>query len=251
MRVLSLLALSGRNPSYIHVYISCRLKAIRANIEDLESRHVEDTANEYNFKVFELEKSASAALERLDSLKDENPQSPTLEEAKESYRRASSDALESKSVGNSAKSDLNTLKRLRKDERQLLSSIFAADEEWKRQPEVSGLYDSIHQLQGSLAQAQQVVANIKSASRLLEIASGNLSEGAMASAQERMKSAVELFPELKRAMGGELTPGVIGTAHQMVVQALTQAEQERIQQQFELNETSSALLDIQRRLVLG
>ena len=142
--------------------------------------------------------------------------------------------------------------RLRKDERQLLSSIFSCDEEWKRQPEIAPLYASINELQQSLMQHQQAVANIKSAARLLEIASGSLSEGHEESAQVRMRSAVELFPQLQGVVGsGSLTCEMIRQAHQAVTDELAAAEQARMQEEFKLNEQNQILLGIQRNLVLG
>ena len=212
---------------------TCRLLAIRSDIESLEAKHVEEVANELNFKVHELAANERGALERLNSLKDEDPNSPGVHAAKENYRRASSDAIESKQTNNSAKNDLNILTRLRKDERQLLNAIFSCDEEWKSQPEIAPLYESIRALQTSVMQHQQVVANIKSAARLLEIAHGSLSEGQEASAQARLRSAVELFPQLQSAIGsGPLTSQVVGHAHQTVVEALTAAEQLRMQEEF-------------------
>lgn len=160
--------------------------------------------------------------------------------------------MEGKTVGNSAKNDLNVLTRLRKDERQLLSSIFSCDEEWKRQPEIAPLYSSINSLQTSLMQHQQVVANIKSAARLLEIANGSLSEGHEEAAQARVRSAVELFPQLQGVVGnGPLTSEVVGQAHQTVVHALSAAEQGRMQEEFKLNEQTQILMGIQRKIVLG
>ena len=226
--------------------------AIRSDIEWLEAKHVEEVANELNIKVHELAASERGALERLNSLKDEDPNSPGVAVAKENYRRASSDALEGKSAGNSAKNDLNVLSRLRKDERQLLNSIFSCDEEWKSQPEIAPLYASINALQTSVLQHQQVVANIKSAARLLEIANGSLSEGQEGSAQARMRSAVELVPQLQEVIGsGPLTSQLVGNAHQTVIEALTTAEQLRMQEEFKLNEQNQILLGIQRKLVLG
>lgn len=234
-------------PSYIS-----RLLAIRSDIESLEGKHVEEVANELNFKVHELAANERGALERLNSLKDEDPNSPGVAAAVENYRRASSDAIESKQTNNSAKNDLNILTRLRKDERQLLNAIFSCDEEWKSQPEIAPLYESIRALQTSVMQHQQVVANIKSAARLLEIANGSLSEGQEASAQARLRSAVELFPQLQSAIGsGPLTSQVVGHAHQTVVEALTAAEQLRMQEEFKLSEQNQILLGIQRKLVLG
>jgi hypothetical protein len=231
---------------------TCRLLAIRSDIESLEGKHVEEVANELMFKVHELAANERGALERLNSLKDEDPNSPGVAAAKENYRRASSDAIESKETNNSAKNDLNILTRLRKDERQLLNAIFSCDEEWKSQPEIAPLYESIRALQTSVMQHQQVVANIKSAARLLEIANGSLSEGQEASAQARLRSAVELFPQLQSAIGsGPLTSQVVGHAHQTVVEALTAAEQLRMQEEFKLSEQNQILLGIQRKLVLG
>ena len=209
-------------------------------------------AYEFNFKVHELAASERQALERLNSLKDEEPNSPGVTEAKENYRRASSDAMEGRAGDKSVKNDLNVLKRLRKDEKQLLSSIFSSDEQWKSQPDIAPLYASISELQSSVLQHQQMVANIKSAARLLEIASGNLTEGQVDAAQARMRSAVELFPQLQQTIGsGALTGVLVGQAHQSVVQALTTAEQGRMQEELKLNEVQQTLLGIQRNLVLG
>jgi hypothetical protein len=226
--------------------------AIRSDIESLETKHVEEVANELNFKVHELAANERGALQRLNSLKDEDPNSPGVAAAKENYRRASSDAIEGKSAGNSAKNDLNILTRLRKDERQLLNSIFSCDEEWKRQSDIAPLYASINALQTSVLQHQQVVANIKSAARLLEIANGSLGEGQESSAQARLQSAVELFPQLQSVIGsGPLTIQAVGHAHQTVVEALAAAEQLRMQEELKLSEQNQILLDIQRKLVLG
>ena len=204
-----------------------------------------------NFKVHELAASERGALERLNSLKDEDPNSPGVAEAMQNYRRASSDAMEGKNVDKTVKNDLSLLKRLRKDEKQLLSSIFSCDEEWKSQPDIAPLYASINQLQASVFQHQQVFANLKSAARLLEIASGNLADGQVDSAQARMHSAVELFPQLQGVIGSSaLSTECIGRCHQTAVEALTTAEQGRLQEEYKLNEVQHHLLSIQRKLVL-
>lgn len=267
-----------------------RLQTIRGQIEALEARHVEDMTNEYTIKVLQLEKSASDARELLDSMEKEVAASPTalsddksreLDEARKKFSRLSSDAVESKSTSTNLKSDMMVLKRLRRDERQLLQAIFS-DPEWNGQEVVRAYYDEINNIRGSLNVSQDRVAYINTAKVFVEMAlrSSQACQSAsdhsearqlLANSQEYLRKSENAFAELRDYVHdclmdeGTLSSadrrtivshagvlvGCCQLAHRHAIEAGQRVQEARGKEENRLREKENELLSIQRDLVIG
>lgn len=265
-----------------------RLQTIRGQIEALEARHVEDMTNEYTIKVLQLERSASDAREFLDSMEKEVAASPTrlsddksreLDEARKNFSRLSNDALESKNTSTGLKSDMMVLKRLRRDESQLLKAIFS-DPEWNGQEVVRAYYDEINNIRGSLGTMQDKVAYINTAKVYVEMAMRNARTcqetpgvpealALLTTSQQYIRKSEEAFPDIKEFFSDDLL-GSLSTeerrvvdshagalcdacqrAHQHAVDAGHMVLEERAKVDERLHEKENELLSVQRNLVLG
>lgn len=154
-----------------------RLQTLRSQIEALEKTGLEAKTNEYNVKICKLERSMSDAREQLDFVEKTVATSPRLSEeeskqvvdARSRYSRLSSETEESKNTSANLKENLIVLKRLRKDEQQLLQAIFSQPE-WTEHPQIQGAQNEINNIQGSLHNHNHQVASINTARALLEMA---------------------------------------------------------------------------------
>lgn len=265
-----------------------RLQTIRGQIEALEARHVEDMTNEYTIKVLQLERSASDARELLDSMEKEVAASPTrlsddksreLDEARKNFSRLSNDALESKNTSTCLKSDMMVLKRLRRDESQLLKAIFS-DPEWNGQEVVRAYYDEINNIRGSLGIMQDKIAYINTAKVYVEMAMRNARAcqetpgvpealALLTSSQQYIRKSEEALPDIKEFFSDDVLGSVsteerhaidshagalcdaCQSAHQYTVHAGHTVLEERAKVDERLHEKENELLSVQRNLVLG
>jgi hypothetical protein len=265
-----------------------RLQTIRGQIEALEARHVEDMTNEYTIKVLQSERSASFARELLDSMEKEVAESPTklsdgksreLDEARKNFTRLSSDAMESKNASTSIKSDMMVLKRLRRDESQLLHSIFS-DPEWNGNEVVRAYYDEINNIRGSLGILQEKVAHINTAKVYVEMAmrgaqacqeASGVSEALhlLSNSQQYLCKSKEAFAEIKQCIPDYLLRDMSASDQQAVVSharnlydvcqhahlcatdAGHRVHEERAKEEAKLHEKERELIKIQRDLVIG
>lgn len=265
-----------------------RLQTIRGQIEALEARHVEDMTNEYTIKVLQLERSASDARELLDSMEKEVAASPTrlsddksreLDEARKNFSRLSNDALESKNTSTCLKSDMMVLKRLRRDESQLLKAIFS-DPEWNGQEVVRAYYDEINNIRGSLGIMQDKIAYINTAKVYVEMAMRNARAcqetpgvpealALLTSSQQYIRKSEEALPDIKEFFSDDVLGSVsteerhaidshagalcdaCQSAHQYTVDAGHTVLEERAKVDERLHEKEHELLSVQRNLILG
>lgn len=249
---------------------------------------MEDMTNEYTIKILRLERSASDARELLHSMEKEVAASPTrlsedksreLDEARKNFSRLSNDALESKNTSSTLKSDMMVLKRLRKDESQLLKAIFS-DPEWNGQEVVRAYYDEINNIRGSLGILQENVAYINTAKVYVEMAMRNvraceeaseLSEALrlFARSQEYLRNSVEAFAGMKEYIPESLLESVALSdrnalvshvralndacqhAHKYATDAGHEVQEERARVEERLSSKENELLKVQRDLVVG
>jgi chromosome segregation ATPase len=263
-----------------------RLQTLRSQIEALEKTGLEDKTNEYNVKICKLERIVSDARDKLDFVEKTVATSPRVSEvqskelvdARNRYSRLSSETEESKNASASLKEDLVVLRRLRKDEQQLLQAIFSQPE-WREHPKIQELHDEINNIQGSLHNHNVQMASMNTARALLEMAMrycrqamqgpADLQQlnGCINSVQEVYGRAENSMPELGSMVHGKVSwemcstvedgrdriatvEACVADCHGQVVEAVKRAQDVKHREEEVLIEKQEALREIQRKIVM-
>lgn len=263
-----------------------RLQTLRSQIEALEKTGLEDKTNEYNVKICKLERIVSDARDKLDFVEKTVATSPRVSEvqskelvdARNRYSRLSSETEESKNTSASLKEDLVVLRRLRKDEQQLLQAIFSQPE-WREHPKIQELHDEINNIQGSLHNHNVQMASMNTARALLEMAMRYCRQAMQGpadlqqlndcinSVQQVYGRAENSMPELGSMVHGKVSwemcstledgrdriatvEACVADCHGQVVEAVKRAQDVKHREEEVLIEKQEALREIQRKIVM-
>jgi hypothetical protein len=192
--------------------------------------------------------------------------------------KLSSETEESKNASASLKEDLVVLRRLRKDEQQLLQAIFSQPE-WREHPKIQELHDEINNIQGSLHNHNVQMASMNTARALLEMAMRYCRQAMQGpadlqqlndcinSVQQVYGRAENSMPELGSMVHGKVSwemcstvedgrdriatvEACVADCHGQVVEAVKRAQDVKHREEEVLIEKQEALREIQRKIVM-
>lgn len=132
-------------------------------------------------EMHEKQKNVTNALQRLRSVEREAqngsqaPPAQEFESVKEEVRRLSGDYEVSKMAVDAAKSDLQLLVRLRRDEQQLLNAIFS-QVEWRNNPDVNLYEQEIEALDQNTRNVQTRIGGLWEIKGLLDVVGRKLEQ---------------------------------------------------------------------------